>query len=279
MKNYKIDEIGGTLLNLKVKRNAGKTFVPPHTHDFAEIVYIYSGSGVHEIGDVSYSAKEGDLLYVNPGERHAYSTEGNMDFYEVLLKGEFFSENEALSDNIFALFMLTAFSDFESEITENGRKVSFHKEEGMTELFKCLEKEYKNAEAGYETVVRSLVSIILVKLFRKLSLHDDKTSEKINSKFSEYIKKHSGERITLSSVAKEFLYNPSYFSRMFKNYFGMTFSEYVGRERIEKAGKMLRESDMSVSEIAAEAGFSNMNMFYKKFREYKGCLPAEYRKK
>ena len=127
--------------------------------------------------------------------------------------------------------------------------------------------------------MRSYVSIILVKLFRKLSLQDDKTSEKINSKFSEYIKNHSGERITLSVVAKEFLYNPSYFSRLFKNYFGMTFSEYVSRERIEKAGKMLRESDMSVSEIAAEAGFSNMNMFYKKFREYKGCLPAEYRKK
>lgn len=192
MKNYKIDEIGGALLNLKVKRNAGKTFVPPHTHDFAEIVYIYSGSGVHEIGDVSYSVKEGDLLYVNPGERHAYSTEENMDFYEVLLKGEFFSENETLSDNIFALFMLTAFSDFESEIAENKRKVSFHKGEGMTELFISLEKEYKNAEAGYETIVKSFVSVILVKLFRKLSLHEDKTSEKINSKFSEYIKNIPG---------------------------------------------------------------------------------------
>ena len=279
MKNYKIDEVGGRLCHLKVKKNAGKTFVPPHSHDFAEIIYIYGGSGTHEIGGASFDVKEGDLLFVNPGESHAYSTEKTMDFYEILIKGEFFGEDNALSDNIFALLMLTAFSDFDSEIEKASPKVSFKKEEGMTELFKKLEEENKNEEPGYETAVRSYLSLILVKLFRKLSKDDIETSLKINSEFSEYIKKHSGEKITLSSVAHEFLYNPSYFSRLFKSYCGMNFTEYVQRQRVEKASELLSEGKLSVEEVAKESGFTNITVFYKKFKQIKGCLPSEFKKK
>ncbi len=279
MKNYKIDEVGGKLCHLKVKKNAGKTFVPPHSHDFAEIIYIYGGSGIHEIGGISYEAKEGDLLFVNPGESHAYSTEGIMNFYEILIKGEFFGEDNALSDNIFALLMLTAFSDFDNDIKKASPKVSFKKNEGIAELFQSLEKEIEKEEAGYETAVRSYLSLILVKLFRKLSRADAETSLKINSEFSEYIKNHSGEKITLSSVAHEFLYNPSYFSRLFKSYCGMNFTEYVQRERVEKAAELLSEGKLSVEEVAKESGFTNMTVFYKKFRQFKGILPSEYRKK
>ncbi len=279
MKLYRIDDISGDIRDLKVKRNAGKTFAPPHKHDFAEIIYIYNGKGVHEIDGIVYDVCEGDLLFVNTGETHSYHTEERMEFYEILVKSEFFRGDKTLSDNIFAFLMLTDFSDFDKEIKSASAKVSFDKTEGMTELFKALDRENKGFEAGSETAVRSYLSLILVKLFRKLSKGSENALEKVNSDFLEYIKSHCDEKLTLSDMAKEFLYNPSYFSRLFKTYSGMNFSEYVQRARVEKAADLLERKELSVDDVAEMSGFSNITVFYKKFRQFKGCLPAEYRKK
>ena len=64
---------------------------------------------------------------------------------------------------------------------------------------------------------------------------------------------------------------------MFKQKFGTSLTEYVGRKRVELAVKLLRETESSVDEIAHKTGFSDRSTFYHAFSKYTGKVPSDFR--
>lgn len=95
----------------------------------------------------------------------------------------------------------------------------------------------------------------------------------------EYIGKHYSEDITMNGVAKTFFLNASYFSKVFNEEVGLTFSEYLTGKRIELARELLKLPYMKVYEVAQRAGYADYRHFSKKFKEYQGVTPLEYRNK
>ena len=59
----------------------------------------------------------------------------------------------------------------------------------------------------------------------------------------------------------------------------MTLPNYIAGKRMEKAAKLLLETQYPISRIAMEVGYSNFSYFSKTFRDYAGCTPNEYRAK
>ena len=94
---------------------------------------------------------------------------------------------------------------------------------------------------------------------------------------SDYIDENLDTKLTLSLLASKCFYNPSYFSRTFKEKFGMTLTEYINRKRVASASKLLLESDMSVGEIALAVGFGNENYFSEFFAAKMGISALRYR--
>ncbi len=64
---------------------------------------------------------------------------------------------------------------------------------------------------------------------------------------------------------------------LFKRQYGMTLQEYRNRLRVEKAEKMLAETDVSVAMIVHECGFGSLSSFYSQFRKHAGMPPTTYR--
>ncbi|NLC24951.1 MAG: helix-turn-helix transcriptional regulator, partial [Oxalobacter sp.] len=64
---------------------------------------------------------------------------------------------------------------------------------------------------------------------------------------------------------------------LFKRQYGITLHEYRSRLRVEKAGKMLRETEASVATIVHECGFGSLSSFYSLFKKYTGMTPTAYR--
>lgn len=61
---------------------------------------------------------------------------------------------------------------------------------------------------------------------------------------------------------------------------GVTFSDYINRQRIEYAAKMMREHpELPINELYMKTGFSSSSSFYRNFRHYMGCTPKEYEEK
>ncbi len=94
----------------------------------------------------------------------------------------------------------------------------------------------------------------------------------------EYLQKHYMEEITLETVAEKYYFNPSYFSTLFKNYSGTSFSSYLTELRMKKAKELLASTDDKVKEIAVKAGYRDPNYFIRAFKKFYGYTPDEYRR-
>ena len=92
-----------------------------------------------------------------------------------------------------------------------------------------------------------------------------------------FIQSHFAEKLTLKMLAEEFHLSEKYVSRYFVENFHLTFSNYVIHLRLTEARKLLESTELSVTEIAFQAGFPNVSYFIRSFKEAYGTSPLKYR--
>jgi len=94
----------------------------------------------------------------------------------------------------------------------------------------------------------------------------------------DYIHNHYMEPISLSDVASHFHFNTTYLSTFFSTHNAEGFSEYLNRVRVDKAAELLAVTDMAISDISVQVGYSDHSYFTKVFKKLKGKSPSHYRK-
>lgn len=92
------------------------------------------------------------------------------------------------------------------------------------------------------------------------------------------IEKRYCEQLSISEVAKKAGYSTTYFTKKFKKTFGCTPTEYIMNLRIERAKQLLKNSEMTVAEIASVLGFTESSHFSSFFKSKTGLSPAYYRR-
>lgn len=110
------------------------------------------------------------------------------------------------------------------------------------------------------------------------SAESENQSRRMLKKGLEYIEDNfSEETLSLNSVAGAIGVSANYFSSVFSQEMEMTFIEYVTKKRMEKAKKLLRQTEKHSGEIAAEVGYKDAHYFSVVFKKAVGCTPREYR--
>ena len=140
--------------------------------------------------------------------------------------------------------------------------------------------EKQNRLPMYDGVLENYMNILITKMLRRVDggIVEDELGEMWDNLLT-YIDNNIGEKLTLPSLAKKCFYNPSYFSRIFKEKFGVSPVEYINRKRVCRAEELLGKTDMTVDEISSTVGFSDRHAFYDAFKKYNGGVPSEYRRK
>lgn len=87
-----------------------------------------------------------------------------------------------------------------------------------------------------------------------------------------YIERHY-RKISLTKMAAVFGYHPNYLNRKLKNNTGQSYSELVALQRINTACRLIKITNAPIVEVANLVGYSNLESFYKKFRELTGVNP------
>jgi len=101
--------------------------------------------------------------------------------------------------------------------------------------------------------------------------------ETLIQQLKEYIEKNYRKKLTLQMIASRFYISPACCSNLLKENLNMTFNDYLSDIRINKAKKLLTETNLSVNKISDEVGYSNPKYFFKIFKVYSGFTPLEYR--
>jgi YesN/AraC family two-component response regulator len=96
-------------------------------------------------------------------------------------------------------------------------------------------------------------------------------------KAESFIKTNFTRKISLREVAKIAGLSAPYFSTIFKEEMGENLSKYINRQRVEKASRMLLETDISLSEISNACCFDDQSWFSKIFKSFTGISPSKYR--
>lgn len=252
--------------------------VVTHTHDFIEIVYILSGKGVQTVDGKTYDVRRGDMLFINYGSVHGFVLEENSSYINICFSPETVGENIITSSNAFSILSLTAFNEMRCE--EGGGRITFSGTErgDVEELLSAMLREYKEKKYAWDTVVGSYLNVLITYMLRKTEAGVEATeTDEVWQALAEYIDENLQSKLTLSALAGKCFYNPSYFSRVFKEKFGMSLVEYITRKRLAYAVKLLSEGELSVDEISYESGFSDRSGFYHAFSKYIGGSPSDFR--
>ena len=102
-----------------------------------------------------------------------------------------------------------------------------------------------------------------VKIIREI--HDD-------------LAQHMDRRVTIEELAHRYLINPTTLKTVFKEVYGSSLAAHMKEHRMERAAALLRETDLSVAEIAGQVVYESQSKFTAAFKEQFGQLPKEYRR-
>lgn len=154
------------------------------------------------------------------------------------------------------------------------------------ELIKLLDDYSRPASSAYrQTGARAHFLVLLHELARHfqaaeklegLFLRQQARTGRLRRVF-EHLNQHFAEQNSLPAMAALAGLSPQRFNRVFKNAAGMTLREYLAHLRLTHAGRLLRETDHSIGEIAASLGFSDQSHFDRRFRRHFGRTPREFR--
>lgn len=269
---YYMDEGFRVLIQRNVKD------VEKHTHNFVEFAYVFSGKCVHYVDGIEYPAQKGDLLFINSGSEHTIKSNDCVTYADILLKPEYISDSLTNNENVFSLLNLDGFEEFSDIINIENCLVNFSGDERrMIEMFiNLLVDEEEVIKPAVNIMLKSGINMLLTLIFRKMSL-PMKYSFGMDYNLLIYIKENSVSGITLPDIAQKCGYSTAHFSRLFKEFSGINFSDYVTNCKIEEACKLLKGSDMPVEEIIFNCGFTNRTRFFKVFTEKMGMTPKKYR--
>ncbi len=282
MRIYKTEEFMKSSKSMHVFKcdiSTGSAYEMPHTHEFIEIVYVLSGHMTHAINGQTYEVKHGDILFMNYGCTHAFFSKEECSYVNILFSPEVMSEEIVTLSNAFSVLSLTAFNDMRSE-SDYGR-ISFGGEDRkeIEDIIFAMMKEYGAKQTSWETVLGNYLNTLIVKMLRKTEIGIEQSElHDIWQKLSEYIDDNLESKLTLNDLAQKCFYNPSYFSRIFKEKFKIPFVEYITQKRLARAIDLLKNTDVSVREIGQRVGFSDNKSFYHAFSQSYHCTPLEYRK-
>lgn len=259
-------------------------FLPLHWHEHFELIYIERGEADLHIDGQRWRAVPGDLFFVNSGELHAANEPAQgFVFYAIVFHPSLIGLH---AHDFEALELASPYAA--------GRHKFVNRLERHDEHYPLLRRtvlelidEFGHKREGYELAVRSFCQLLFTWYRRYYTVERPQESQVAASlrkaeRFKElllHIEQHYAERTTLEQAAAIVHLSPFHFCKMFKKTTGLTFVQFVNRQRVYEAERLLQNSTLSISEIADKVGCGTVNAFSKLYRQYKGCAPSAARMK
>lgn len=131
---------------------------------------------------------------------------------------------------------------------------------------------------GHAEGIYAYVNRTITESYRQVIADKEQEDKRPIREAKRYIEENYAKTVSLEVVGDYVGFNAAYFSSLFKKEAGCTFLEYVTETRMKKAKEMLKETNLNVSTICEEVGYSDVKHFTKSFTKYTGLKPNEYRK-
>ncbi|MBS1599482.1 MAG: helix-turn-helix domain-containing protein [Bacteroidetes bacterium] len=267
-----------SIFKVLIQGNDKEFDYPWHYHPELELTYILSNRGTRYVGNSIETFEEDDFVLLGSNLPHCWIK--STDHQEtssaiVIYMFKSFVENELFSTQEFnAIQKLSALA---SKGVRYDKKVATKFKDRLIALLSLppFEKMIHFLE-----LLNDLASINDYSLLCEQNFNfefDDISNERMNIIY-DYIQKNHLKKITLADIGAAVHMSESYFSRYFSKIMKKTFFEYLNEYKINKACRLLIETDKQISEICYASGYDSLPFFYRQFKKIKKCQPKMFKK-
>ncbi|MBN8853727.1 MAG: helix-turn-helix domain-containing protein [Sphingobacteriales bacterium] len=261
---------------------------PLHRHNYFELIYVLEGRGIHVINENQFAYGRDDLFLLTPTDSHTFQTHVQSTFCIIDFTASFFERVSPVGEDKPELGYF--FKELEY-IFQNAAKYQGHiemNEEDRTfsgMLVRRLIREWGQQVFFREIVLQNLV-FLLLNIIARYAAETGLVSSKEKTanmayEMIYYIQHHiyDNDCITLDQLAKQFHLSKDYVGAYFRTHTGKTIKQFVLDYKLELAKTRLLHSRLTISEIAAELGFTDESHLNKAFRKQTGMTAKQYRSK
>lgn len=251
---------------LRLRRYTGRGWFDIHWHGHTELLYFIKGGVKIYNGGEEFFADDSDMIIVNQNDLHR----GNLKHLEV----DYFCA--MIPERIFDLVGDSDRYIFKKKISKDIKIKNL-----VYEMYRAYESDdsgsrYICLATAYELIGYMAKNYSECKMNRKEFSERNSRQENFNS-IIDYIQMHYSEQLTTADAAKIVHLSEYYFCRLFKKHMGKNFISYLNEIRVHKAANLLRNTKISVTEVADKTGFNDVNYFCRIFKNYIGVPPTIFR--
>ena len=282
-------ENGGNIVNSKKLLSKGKLITvrphtrfvhfPEHSHDFIEVIYMCSGRTTHIINGNKILLKEGELLFLGQNARQEILPAGINDVaVNFIVLPEFFDVPLSMLND-----EETPLRSFIIDSLKSGDNNSccMHFKVADVLPIQNLIENLIWAQIKSTQNKRKINSFTMGLLFLQLMNCTDRLvlqnkEEQILIKILRYIDENY-KNGSLTELAKDLHYDFFWLSREIKKQTGKTYTELVQEKRLAQACFLLKNTDITISDIAIQVGYDNISYFHRIFKNRFNMSPKSYR--
>ncbi len=234
---------------------------PAHVHAVAELVVVTRGTTVMTIDETPYRLNPGDAAVVFPLVPHSYD------------------EMSEDINGITAIFPPDIIPEYAGTFHGLQPESPF-----LPASQTCMDLRLAVGRLSSLTMENDLplcvayLHVVLAGLLHNLSYRPvyDYSEKELGHRIIHYISDHAFEEITLESASRALGISVSHLSHFFSERMHTNFRRFINAIRISKARLLMRDPNMTLTEVSDACGYTNMRTFRRAFQAELGCLPSEH---
>lgn len=247
-----------------------------HKHSYFEVCYVVDGDGEYIEGDCVYKLEKNKLFLSRPEVLHQIKSESGLF---LLYIGFELIESESNDKWLKVMEQIKECTEFLIEVEEEASFVLLWE----SLLFHASKKDHLFFEEILLNTAYSLLLSLLERFSRPTLYHylnqevSNEEASPILSQAKLYIQDNLSDALKLNDIAKHLHISSRHLSRIFVKELGVSYSEYVKNERVQKSVTLLKTTNLSIKDISEQTGFKNVHYFTRVFTATVGNSPGNFR--
>ena len=246
-----------------------------HSHNCYEIIYLKEGKLNLKISEKKYTVLAPSLIFISKLEQHSVEVDCN-EYKRYYLCISPIVAGSQIGNYTLMTVLANRHTDFCHVLNVSDI------ESNVDAIFKAMVNEYDKKDAYSNEMQASLLCELLIMIYRKspnLFTQNNNKSISVIWQIQERLEKNCDEHFSLEDFASEYHMSVYYLSHLFKNVTGYSIMKYLTLCRLSLSRHYLTDTNMSITEIVYNTGFSDSSNFSRLFKREMNMTPLEYRRK
>jgi len=258
---------------------------PPHDHIFHEIVYVESGAAEHKTPTGTDRLRPGDIIVIQPMVWHSYVAPNNLTIINCLIDSRVMRRFWPLLSRVSGAVDL-----LHVRPRRQAAPIVLHappaQQHAIRDRLAAVMTELHEQRDGWQAgAVVGVLDVLIMTARIRLGQTKQPPAAAVSNRAEQavldavsYIETHLDQQLRLSNIAGHVHLSAAHLTRSFTKRMGMGIIAFQHRLRSEEACRLLRTTDMDITAMAGQLGYTEVAYFSRCFRKYIGLPPSAYRK-